>query len=235
MPQNRFRIQYLLALLLPLLFTYFAVQLFYNTNSGKTAPSAETVQPTLGPQYGNAELVAQNDIPQAPTKRGIDHLYVSLALALIAGLAAMLGHYLKTGLVWVAVLVSVLVLSLLGAKQLGIGLTLFFLPNIVLGMLLTLVIKYVFFNRELIRFRMLITSVAGAIILTLYYRVLHLLVRVPFQASDWQDKAVNALIIFIFITFGLTLADLVMSQLELRKQKLTSYFSNPEDDDEDAQ
>lgn len=234
MLQNQFKIQYLLAIILPLLFTFFAVQLFYAAQGSGTDNKAETEQPSLGPEYGNAVPIAINELPQKHATKGIDHIFISMALALLAGIAAFLGHYLKSGLVWAVELATTLVLSVLGAKLLGIGLTLFFIPNVVLTVLLILIVKHIFFNRELIRFRMLLTSIAGAAILTLYYRSLFLITKTPFEASNWQDKAVNALIIFIFISFGLTLADLAVAHIELRKQKLASYFNKSEAEDEDA-
>jgi hypothetical protein len=234
MRQREFRIQYLLAVLLPVVFTYFAVQLFYTVRADNATQVSTDSAPTLAGEYGNATPIAINGTLAEKQEKGIDHIWISLALALVAGVAALFGHYIKSVLVWVFTLLLTMVLSLLGAGQMGIGLSLFFLPNLLLGVLIVLIVRHIFFNPVLIRFRMLLTSIAGAIALTLYYRSLYLLTATPFPAPEWQNKAVNALIMFIFITFGLTLADLVVAQMNLKAERMRSRFNISEDDDDDA-
>ncbi len=234
MPQRDFRIQYLLAILLPVLFTYFAVQLFYAETKPQSPVETSTEVPALDAKYGNTVPIAINELPDEQKSASTDHIWISIALALLMGIAALLGHYLKSGLVWVAMLVLTLVLSVLGAGKQGMGLTLFFLPNLALSVLLALITRHIFFNVSLIRFRMLLTSFAGAIALTLYYRALYLLKGIPFAADNWQGIAVNSLIIFIFITFGLTLADLAVVQLELRRERSAGTITQSDDEDEDA-
>lgn len=233
MPNRLFGIQVLLALILPILITFIALSMFYDSGAVRDSRTSTSNTSSFEQLHQDAVRIGGSETPLPAAKpKGIGNLEVGIVLALVMGLAAMLGHYLKTSLVWLAVLVVSMAASLLGAGIVGLRLTYFFLPNLVLAILLTLIVRYVFFNPAMLRIRLIVTSALSALSLALYYRVLHLITGTPFPASDWQAKGVNGLIVFVFITFGLSVADLVIVNMEIKKLRAERAQKDLQEDED---
>jgi hypothetical protein len=208
----------LLALLLPLLATYAGVSLFYGSQKTETS----TVSTMLENYEGEDKpvLIQENppvNLPKRTAPRGIGNLEISLYIALLAGVFAFLFHYLRTNLGWVAVLLLSLAFSLWGARLMSLSLLTFFTPTLAFGVLLAVLVRYVFFSAFLLRFRMVVASLAGAALLTLYYRGLYLISGQAFESSNWTSIYVSSVILFVFVTFGMSLADLAIVQVLVRQ------------------
>ncbi|HNZ06918.1 MAG TPA: hypothetical protein PKI63_03910 [Candidatus Cloacimonadota bacterium] len=235
MTQSSFRPELLLLLLFPLLVTYLALGLFDNKEQAQTQTMDSHMQATFGDSaYSLVRIAGGEDAPPVskPQRKTIGNLEFSLALALIIGLAGLLGHYLRSRWFWYVIITVALIFTVLGSSYVGIKLTAFFLPNLILAAVLALIITRLFYNGSLIRIRMVLCSILGAIVITLYYRLLYIFTGQEFTAEDWQSRFVVALINLIFITFGMSLADLVITGLA---RKRVQPLPMAEDEDEDAE
>ena len=235
MTHSSFRLELLLVLLFPLLVTYVAVGLFY----GEEQPNNQTVDSRMQAAFGDSAnsliRIAGDDEPQPVSRlkrKNIGNLEFSLALALIMGLAGLTGHYLKSRWLWYIVITVALIFTVLGSSYVGIKLTAFFVPNLILASVLVLIVTKLFYNVSLIRIRMVLCSALSAVFITLYYRLLYLFTGQQFDSADWQSRFLVALINLIFITFGLSLADLVISILG---RKHIQPAPLDEDDEQDAE
>lgn len=226
----------LLVVLIPLLVTFVALRLFYNESAVQPQSVDSRMQASFGDSLHSLVRVAGDDgfTPVAsPKPRSIDNLLFSLALALIMGMAGLLGHYLRSRWTWYVIIILALVFTLLASAYVGIKLTAFFVPNLLLAAGLALIVIKLFYSPSLIRIRMVLCSVVGAGAVTLYYRFMHLFTGQAFSSDQWQSRFVVALINLIFITFGMSLADLVISRFKWRQAQLQVQNRDPEEDEDD--
>jgi len=236
MIQRSFRPELVLVLLIPLLVTFVALRLFYDKEQAQPQSVDSRMQAAYGDSLSSLVRIAGDDAPTpvGKPKRGIiGNLEFSLAIALLMGLAALLGHYLASRWLWYVVIVLSLGFTLLGSAYVGIKLTAFFVPNLLLAGILTLITLKLFYNVSLIRIRMVLCSVLCAIAVTLYYRLVSMFTHQPFSSGEWQSRFVVALINLIFITFGMSLADLIISRLRLQNAQ-TQARDDDRDEDDDA-
>ncbi|MBW6514117.1 MAG: hypothetical protein K0B87_05115 [Candidatus Syntrophosphaera sp.] len=230
MNNRHFQTVMVLAILVPLLMGIVG----YLVYGGHSEPqpvdsligqSAETGEPILINRDGTDAPRIQNN------SFGFKELI--LYIALLTGVIALLYHYLKTSLVWLAVILLPLGFALLSLARLNISLTALYLPSLLFAALLALLVRFVFFNPSTIRFRMILTSLLGAALLTLYIRGIYLVSNSVFEKQQWSLVYVSALILFVFVSFGLSLADLVIQRaLIKRRQAEEKAHADDEEDDE---
>ncbi|MGC9362032.1 MAG: hypothetical protein ACP5F3_03795, partial [Candidatus Syntrophosphaera sp.] len=200
MKKGKFKAVLLLALVFPLVSGYLGYLLFTSgfETPGQSATSyqgqyGETGEPVPVYESGNAQKPADDG--------GIGFKELILYFALLMGLIALLYHYLGSSLAWIAVILLPLGFSLFFQNQVSMPLTAFYLVNLALAAILALVVKYLFFHRNIMRFRMIICSLIGAALLMLYMRVLYLLAGVAFDPGRWSGTFVTGLLLFVFVTF----------------------------------
>lgn len=225
MTRTTFKPVFLLALAVPLLVSWISYTLFYTSQERARVSST-------GPADGNTPVLI-GKAPQAdPLKNEGEISYQVLLLytALLAGVFAILGHYWKRAWLWSAALLLPLVFSLLYLSEFGLPLSLFYLANVLFALPLAWGVKTLFYHRAILRLRMILCSLLGAALFVLYLRLLYLLQKAPFRTELWSQNFFPALIIFIFITFGLSLADLLILRLSADK---TAARPSTADDDED--
>ena len=230
----KFKVDILLAILIPVLFTFVATLLFY----GSPKPEVKQVESLpQGPDSvvvvrsveGLEETVTQKVAP----KQFMGPMQLGLALAIVMSFASLFGYYYPSRAFWYVNIILSLIFTIVGAGYVGVKLTLFFLPNLLLAFALALIVSKLFFHPSLIRFRMVLCSILGAVAVALYY---FLLTKITRQPSDFQDIKVwfvNSLFNLVFITFGLSLAHLMIHRIRYPKPKLSHTMLS--DDDEDSQ
>jgi hypothetical protein len=227
---TRFKAVLLLAILLPLV---SAVLGYFLTGMGQHSTS-QTVSSAISQAGDSGEpvLVQKPDGTSgvvSESQLGFRELIIYLAL--LCGTIALLYHYLNTIQAWVAVILLPLGFSLLYLDKVGMSLTLFYVPNLVLAALLALMVKYLFFNRSVMRFRMIVCSILGAGLLTLYFRSLYALTHTPFIADQWTGFFMTGLILFVFVTFGMSVADMAILRNLMKTNKPGPDKSGDEDED----
>ena len=111
-----------------------------------------------------------------------------------------------------------------------ISLFLLFILNLVCGFLLWLILRYTFFSRTLIRVRTLIFSLVSALVLSVYFKLLMSLLKQAKGANTFMDYFLNALVLFIFIGVGISLAILIITRKEIREESKTAKEDEEDDD-----
>jgi len=227
MQSIKFKPIFLLALLLPLL---GAIVGYFISNIGQTH-EAQTVTSYSDPAAGDIIEIyrAEDALPVKAAKRP-GSLELGIFLALVCGAVAVIYHYLKNPLAWIVIFLLSLAFSLAYSPKMGVSLSWFFLSNLALAALTTLLIKFVFFMKALTRFRMVLGSLIGAGLIAAWYRGLFLLTKQTLIPS-WSAAYIHALLVFVFIAQGLSLADLFIQRSQLNELKASRVS---EDEDEDA-
>lgn len=234
MKRFKFKVDILLAVLVPLLFTFVASMFFYGPSKPKPQQAESWAKSSDGAVMvmrvdGMGETVTQ----KAEPKQFMGPMQLAMALALVMSLASLFGYYYPSRALWYVAIILSLVFTIVGAGYVGIKLTAFFIPNLLLVAALTLITSKLFFNRSLIRFRMVLCSVLGAAAVALYYFLLTKIIRIPSDFQNIKVWFVNSLVNLVFVTFGLSLAHLIIHRIRYKQQ--TASLGTLSDDDEDSQ
>ncbi len=164
--------------------------------------------------------------------RGISQAELYFALSFFIGSLAFGYSCLpKKALLGVQIFIPLLygLLMLLRFKM-ELSLFLLFILNLVCGFLLWLILRYTFFSRTLIRVRTLIFSLVSALVLSVYFKLLMSLLKQAKGANTFRDYFLNALVLFIFIGVGISLAILIITRKEIREESKTAKEDEEDDD-----
>jgi len=164
--------------------------------------------------------------------RGISQAELYFALSFFIGSLAFGYSCLpKKALLGVQIFIPLLygLLMLLRFKT-EISLFLLFILNLVCGFLLWLILRYTYFSRTLIRVRTLIFSLVSALVLSVYFKLLMSLLKQAKGANTFRDYFLNALVLFIFIGVGISLAILIITRKEIREESKTAKEDEEDDD-----
>ena len=227
------KLDILLVILVPLLVTFVATALFYGSQKPEVTPVESLPQRIYSDSTiavmsveGLEETVRHKVAP----KQFMGPMQLGLALALVMSLASLFGHYYPSKALWYVNIILSLLFTIIAAGYVGIKLTAFFIPNLLLTIALTFIVTKLFYNRSLIRIRMVLCSILAAVAVALYYFMLSKITGSPAGIDDLKVWFINSVINLVFITYGLSLADLFVSQLRLKRAKTTHSML---DDDED--
>ena len=164
--------------------------------------------------------------------RGISQAELYFALSFFIGSLAFGYSCLpKKALLGVQIFIPLLygLLMLLRFKM-ELSLFLLFILNLVCGFLLWLILRYTFFSRTLIGVRTLIFSLVSALVLSVYFKLLMSLLKQAKGANTFRDYFLNALVLFIFIGVGISLAILIITRKEIREESKTAKEDEEDDD-----
>jgi hypothetical protein len=181
-------------------------------------------------------MIDELDTNSQEPEKGFGIGEISLYLSLLFGCVAFLWFYLRSSLVWVAVIAISILFSLWAAITLGISIIPFYLVSLFFAVLFALLVRYFFFWPPILRFRMVLCSIVGAALLTLYYRGIFWVTSQECVPSWWSSVATNSLIAMIFITFGLSMADLIILRKEIsdaNKEKRRRALADEDDNNAD--
>jgi hypothetical protein len=182
------------------------------------------------------KMIDELDTNSQEPEKGFGIGEISLYLSLLFGCVAFLWFYLRSSLVWVTVIVIPILFSLWAAITLGISIIPFYLVSLLFAVLFALLVRYLFFWPPILRFRMVLCSIVGAGLLTLYYRGIFWVTSQECVPSWWSSVATNSLIVMIFITFGLSMADLIILRKEIsdaNKEKRRRALADEDDNNAD--
>lgn len=184
---NRFKIEYLLIVILPVLASWIG-SLLPGMQGGSIGPSL---------------------------------LHISLGAALLTGLMALFVRYLAGQWQYlIAVAASLLYAGLsLRVMNAPISILPLFLVNLVYSVLTILILKFVFYIKTIFRFRTILFGVAGALIFSVYLAFLYQLLTIQLPEGFWNATFMYGLIIYVFIGFGMSMADLIILRLDVAELK----------------
>ncbi|MDD4688022.1 MAG: hypothetical protein PHH38_08090 [Candidatus Cloacimonetes bacterium] len=159
---------------------------------------------------------------------GISFNAIALAAALLTGVLALLQHYLNSFWQVPVAIFMAIIYSALSMLSIDAPISIFalILPNTVYALLSLLMVRFIFYNRSIFRLRTLIMGILGGIMFSLYLAAIFTLLRVELSSGFWNASFVYGLIIYVFIAFSMSIADLVILQLEVKELQQ----QNSEDD-----
>lgn len=233
MKRFKFKVDILLAVLVPLLFTFIAATFFY----GAPKPKPQQVESRIQSSDSTVVVMSVEGIEETVTQKAgpkqfMTPMQLAMALALVMSLASLFGYYYPSRALWYVAIILSLLFTIVGAGYVGIKLTAFFIPNLLLVAALTLISSKLFYHRSLIRFRMVLCSILGAAAVALYYYLLTKITRYPSDFQDIKVWFINSLVSLVFVTFGLSLAHLIIHRIRYKQQTATESTLL---DDEDSQ
>ncbi|HOA30224.1 MAG TPA: hypothetical protein PKL34_09285, partial [Candidatus Cloacimonadota bacterium] len=100
------------------------------------------------------------------------------------------------------------------------------LPNLAFSLAMYAMIRYIYYARNMIRLRTLLMGITGGLVFSGYITALSKLAG-PDDSMFLRDvlmqsantRLLNGLIIFVFISFAMSVADLIIVQIEVKRMK----------------
>jgi hypothetical protein len=225
MIKGKFKPILLLVILFPLIGAFLGYLLTASTQDNTTqVVSSTTEEPVMvkGP-YPVAE----------PLNKELTLIELTFYLAILCGIIALVYHYLSSSIAWIAIVLLPLIFCIIYQQRTGMLLTLFYLPTLALSILIALMIKFLFFNKKILHFRLILCTLLGAGIITSYLYSLYLLTSTPFTKSDGLSFFWTSIILFVFVLFGISLAVMFIVRYQTRwikaEQKETEESKNQDD------
>jgi len=166
---------------------------------------------------------------------GISTAQLFLGISLLCGVLAFSWRCLPKSVSWAFIVFSPLLIAVLTVLKTGGSQSLIvtFLLNLAFTAGLWGVLQLTFFSKNMLKIRTAAFALFASVLLTLYFRILFATLGVPFLKTDWTVYFMNALFLFIFIGFGLSLADVYIIRKDVEEGK--RLHKNQEDDEDDDQ
>ncbi|GEM_PF-498468 len=168
--------------------------------------------------------------------KGISQAQICLGLGLLTGAISFSERCLGKNFLWGVLIFLPLLFGLAVMPQLGskISLAMVYLLNLAFAIGLWLALRYTFFAKSLIKVRTAVFALLAALLLTLYFKGLYLILGMVFLREMWMGFYWNSLFLFIFTGFGLSLADIAILRKDYRDlpRSVADDADAEEEDDE---
>ena len=225
MIKGKFKPILLLVILFPLIGAFLGYLLTASTQDNTTQVVSSSTDESV-------MVKGPYPVPE-PLSKELTLIELTFYLALLCGIVALVYHYLSSSIAWIAVIFLPLIFCILYLERTGLSLTLFYLPTLALSVLITVMIQFVFFNKKVLPFRLILCTLLGAGIITSYLYSLYLLTSTPFTKSDGLSFFWTSIILFVFVLFGISLADMFILRYQTRwikaEQKEIEESKNQDD------
>jgi len=225
MIKGKFKPILLLVILFPLIGAFLGYLLTASTQDNTTQVVSSSTDESV-------MVKGPYPVPE-PLSKELTLIELTFYLALLCGIVALVYHYLSSSIAWIAVIFLPLIFCILYLERTGLSLTLFYLPTLALSVLITVMIQFVFFNKKVLPFRLILCTLLGAGIITIYLYSLYLLTSTPFTKSDGLAFFWTSIILFVFVLFGISLADMFILRYQTRwikaEQKEIEESKNQDD------
>ncbi len=163
--------------------------------------------------------------------QGVSQAELYFAISLLCAALAFSWRYLPVYFTWGIGLFLPVIFAVISYPQLGSKVSFFILSimNIVFAAGIWIILRFTFFFKKLIRMRTAAFAIAAAALFTAYMKGLYYLLQQPFPSGIF----INALLLFIFIGFGLSLADIIIirKEVEILKKEQSEVTHKEEEDD----
>jgi len=157
------------------------------------------------------------------------YLGISLMIGLLAlGFKCLNNTYMSALLLTISLIFSVLMRSMLAFSS---SMFLLFFLNLALVVLLAIVIKLTFCLGLMVRIRTAAFAAIGALVNTGYLIALHRLLSHTGQQNSFGSTYMSSLFMFIFIGFGLSVADIIIVRKEVEALRKEQQRLEEEEDD----
>lgn len=174
---------------------------------------------------------------QSPTPNGIGQNEIYLATGILTGILAFFVYLRWTTLALISTVVIPLVFSLLIVTLTPepVSLTTLYPPLLIFAGLLYTGLRHIFYLPSLLRFRTIVFALFGAISMAVYFRLQYAMMKVSPEPGFWMNRFVNSFLLFIIVTVAISIADMIITNKEIRKlrEERRRAILNDEIDDED--
>ena len=162
--------------------------------------------------------------------RGISQAQLYFSISLLTGILAFSLRCLTKTITYLSIVIVPLVYALLAMPYLGndINFVALYALNLSFAAGLWLALRYIVFAKSMLRVRTMGFALVSAILLSLYYKLLFMLLKIPFTSSNWSGYFWNSLFLFVFIGFGLSIADVVVLRKEIAERKASQRSRDDE-------
>jgi len=155
--------------------------------------------------------------------------HIAVGAGLCSGLIALFHRYIGGKSLWYVVFGLPILLAIVMFFMIPASVSIFslVLPNLAFSMAMYAMIRYIYYSGSLMRLRTLLMGIAGGIVFGGYITALSKLAAPDSSAQFLRDvllqntqaRLLNGLIIFVFISFAMSVADLIIVQIEVKRMK----------------
>ncbi len=107
---------------------------------------------------------------------------------------------------------------------------LYLVPLLVLFLIMWTILKYIFLNKSFRQFRLLVFSLLGAAGFTLAFKIQFMLLKQLTDSTFMQSRFLSGLMLFIFMGFGLSVAEFLIIKLEEKDKEIVPIMYKPKDE-----
>ncbi|HPI24992.1 MAG: hypothetical protein KBB33_07355 [Candidatus Cloacimonetes bacterium] len=154
--------------------------------------------------------------------------HIAVGAGLCSGLIALFYRYIEGKSLWYVVLGLPILLAIVVFFMIPASVSIFslVLPNLAFSLAMYAMIRYIYYARNMIRLRTLLMGITGGLVFSGYITALSKLAG-PDDSMFLRDvlmqsantRLLNGLIIFVFISFAMSVADLIIVQIEVKRMK----------------
>ncbi|HQQ68116.1 MAG TPA: hypothetical protein PLX77_04740 [Candidatus Cloacimonadota bacterium] len=155
--------------------------------------------------------------------------HIAVGAGFCSGLIALFYRYMGGKTLWYIVIGLPIFLAIVMFFVIPASVSIFslVLPNLAFSLALFAMIKFIYYARHMIRLRTLLMGIAGGIVFSGYITALSKLAGPDSSVlflrdvvlQNTQARLLNGLIIFVFISFAMSVADLIILQIEVKRMK----------------
>lgn len=154
--------------------------------------------------------------------------HIAVGAGLCSGLIALFYRYIEGKSLWYVVFGLPILLAIVVFFMIPASVSIFslVLPNLAFSLAMYAMIRYIYYARNMIRLRTLLMGITGGLVFSGYITALSKLAG-PDDSMFLRDvlmqsantRLLNGLIIFVFISFAMSVADLIIVQIEVKRMK----------------
>ncbi|KAF5045948.1 hypothetical protein DSECCO2_475930 [anaerobic digester metagenome] len=154
--------------------------------------------------------------------------HIAVGAGLCSGLIALFYRYIEGKSLWYVVFGLPILLAIVVFFMIPTSVSIFslVLPNLAFSLAMYAMIRYIYYARNMIRLRTLLMGITGGLVFSGYITALSKLAG-PDDSMFLRDvlmqsantRLLNGLIIFVFISFAMSVADLIIVQIEVKRMK----------------
>lgn len=156
-----------------------------------------------------------------PGPAGISLSSIAISAAFLSGVLALFERYLNDRLKWpvgIFLAVAFAALSLIAADA-PISILALLLPNLLYVTISMFLIRFIFYSKSFFRLRTLLMGIFGGLLISAYLAAVYTAIGMELVEGFWSASFMYGLIIYVFASFGMSVADLIILQSEVRQLK----------------
>jgi len=159
---------------------------------------------------------------------GLTLIQIGLGLGFFLGLMTLLIRYLRFRQSYLVAIFIAVLFAILSSARMSAPISIFplILLNLVYALVSMAMIHYIFYIKSLFRIRTLLFGIAGAIAFSLYLYAIYAMLSIPIPEDFWNPVLMYGLFLYVFMGFGMAMADLLLLRMEVAQLQDTEDSSD---------